>query len=251
VGADAASPDATSGVDASKADAAAHTDSGSSSVNCSATMPSGGTTQTGNNINGTADGLGYGVWSNGSGGSLTTFANAHAFSASWNNGGDFLAHLGLDFNSSQSYTAYGTIAAQFVESKTGTAGGYSSIGMYGWMQNPCIEWYIVDDSFQTMPTQRSSVTATIDGGTYYLISNTTTGSGGNDCGGSASSWTQMWSVRSTARTCGTITVSDHFAAWQKQGWNLGKLTSVHINVEVGGGTGSIDFPIADVTTTSN
>ena len=215
------------------------------------TLPSGGTTQTGSNINGTADGLGYGVWSNGSGGSITTFANAHAFSASWNNGSDFLAHLGLDFNSSKSYTAYGTIAATYAESKTGSAGGYSSIGMYGWTQNPCVEWYIVDDSFQTMPTQKSSVTTTIDGGTYYLISNQTNGTGGNDCGGSATSWTQMWSVRSAARQCGTITVSDHFAAWKAQGWNLGNLTSVHINVEVGGGTGSIQFPMANVTTSSN
>jgi hypothetical protein len=31
---------------------------------------------------------------------------------------------------------------------------------------------------------------------------------------------------------------------------VGNLSSVHINVEVGGGTGSIDFPIANVTTTS-
>jgi hypothetical protein len=51
--------------------------------------------------------------------------------------------------------------------------------------------------------------------------------------------------------CGTITVSDHFAAWKAQGWNLGNLTSVHINVEVGGVAGSIEFPRADVTTTSN
>jgi hypothetical protein len=28
------------------------------------------------------------------------------------------------------------------------------------------------------------------------------------------------------------------------------LMSVHINVEVGGGTGSIEFPVAEVTTTS-
>jgi endo-1,4-beta-xylanase len=214
-------------------------------------MPTGGTTQTGSNINGMADGLGYGVWSNGSGGSITTFAKATAFSASWNNGGDFLAHLGLDFNSSQSYTAYGTIAAQFAESKTGTGGGFSSIGMYGWMQDPCVEWYIVEDSFNGMPTKKSSVTVTIDGGTYYVGSNTTSGTGGNDCNGGASQWTQMWSVRTTARECGTITVSDHFAAWKAQGWSLGNLTSVHVNVEVGGGTGSIELPMADVTTTSN
>jgi hypothetical protein len=45
-------------------------------------------------------------------------------------------------------------------------------------------------------------------------------------------------------------VSDHFAAWAKQGWSLGSLASVHINVEVGGGSGSIQFPVANVTTTS-
>ena len=43
-------------------------------------------------------------------------------------------------------------------------------------------------------------------------------------------------------------VSDHFAAWAKQGWSLGNLTSVHINVEVGGGSGRVKFPTANVTT---
>ncbi|MEO8918077.1 MAG: glycoside hydrolase family 11 protein [Polyangiaceae bacterium] len=225
---------------------------GSAALDCSAMMPTGGTPHSGASANGTADGLGYGIWSNGSGGTINVFSNAHAFSASWNNGGDFLAHVGLDFNSSKSYTAYGTIKADIVETKTGTGGGYSSLGMYGWTHSPCVEWYVVDDSFKTMPTQKSSVTTTIDGGTYYLISNATSGSGGNDCeSGHTGSWTQMWSVRSTARQCGTITVSDHFAAWKKQGWALGNLTSVHINVEVGGGVGSISFPVANVTTSSN
>ena len=60
----------------------------------------------------------------------------------------------------------------------------------------------------------------------------------------------MTSTRKTPRQCGTIVVSDHFAAWAKQGWSLGNLASVHVNVEVGGGTGSIDFPVANVTTSS-
>jgi len=197
------------------------------------------------------NGLNYGIWTNGSGGSITVFSNAHAFSTSWNNSQDFLAHLGLDFNTAKAYTAYGTIQAQFVEVKKGTAGGFSSIGMYGWMHNPCVEWYINEDAFNGL-NSRGSVTATIDGSTYTLSTNTTTGTGGaNACeSGHTGSWTQMISTRKTARQCGTITVSDHFAAWAKQGWNLGTLSSVHINVEVGGGNGSIDFPIANVTTTS-
>jgi hypothetical protein len=34
---------------------------------------------------------------------------------------------------------------------------------------------------------------------------------------------------------------DRFASWAAQGWTLGTLTSVHINV---------DLPVANVTTTS-
>ena len=218
-------------------------------VNCSAALPSGGNTYTGTNVNGAADGLNYGIWTNGSGGSITVFPNAHAFSASWNNSSDFLAHLGLDFNGSKSYTAYGTITAQFVESKTGSAGGWSSIGMYGWMHSPCVEWYINEDSFTAL-YGRGSVTATIDGATYYMTTSTTTGTGGaNACeAGHTGSWTNITSTRATARQCGTITVSDHFAAWAKQGWTLGNLHYIHVQVEVGGGTGSVQFPVADITT---
>jgi hypothetical protein len=221
-------------------------------VNCSATLPTGGNTFTGTNINGAADGLNYGIWTNGSGGSVTVFPTAHAFSASWSNSMDFLAHLGLDFNTPKTYTAYGTVTADFAESKTGTAGGFSSIGMYGWMHSPCIEWYINEDSFNGL-APRGSVTAVIDGATYYLTTSTTTGTGGaNACeSGHTGGWTNITSTRATARQCGTVTVSDHFAAWANQGWTLGSLASVHINVEVGGGTGSIQFPVANVTTTSN
>ncbi|HYQ01871.1 MAG TPA: glycoside hydrolase family 11 protein [Polyangiaceae bacterium] len=220
-------------------------------VDCSTPMPTGGMTYSGTNVNGSADGLGYGIWTNGSGGSITVFKNAHAFSASWNNSQDFLAHVGLDFNSSKAYTAYGTILAQYVEKKSGTAGGFSSIGIYGWTHSPCVEWYINEDAFNGLG-QRGNVTATIDGGTYALTMMTTTGTGGaNACeSGHSGGWTQMISTRKTARQCGTVTVSDHFAAWAKQGWSLGTLSSVHINVEVGGGQGSIDFPVANVTTSS-
>jgi endo-1,4-beta-xylanase len=223
-----------------------------SDPDCSATLPTGGTAYTGTNINGKADGLNYGIWTNGSGGTITVFTNAHAFSSSWDNSSDFLAHVGLDFSASKSYTAYGTIVAQFVESKTGTSGGFSSIGMYGWTHSPCVEWYINEDSFGTL-FANGSVMATIDGAPYSLSMTTTTGTGGaNACeAGHTGGWTQIHSTRKTARQCGTVTVSDHFAAWEQQGWKLGTLSSVHINVEVGGGMGSIQFPVANVTTTSN
>ena len=242
---------AGAGTGGSAGAAGAGTGGGAGAVNCATTMPTGGDTHSGKSVNGNADGLSYGIWTSGSGGSITVFPNAHAFSASWNNSDDFLADVGLDFNSTKSYTAYGTIAAQYVEIKTGTAGGYSHIGIYGWMHSPCVEWYINEDAFNGL-NGNGNTTATVDGSTYYLSTLTTTGTGGaNACeNGHQGGWTQMISTRKTARQCGTVTVSDHFAAWAKQGWSLGSLSSVHINVEVGGGMGSIQFPVANVTTTS-
>jgi hypothetical protein len=226
---------------------------GGATVDCTATLPTGGTTYTGTNINGAADGLNYGIWTNGTGGSITVFPTAHAFSTSWNQSMDFLAHLGLDFNTAKAYTTYGTITADFSEVKAGNTGNtFSSIGMYGWMHSPCVEWYINEDSFSGF-VPKGSTSVMVDGAMYYISTSTTTGTGGaNACeSGHTGGWTNMTSTRATPRQCGTVTVSDHFAAWAKQGWSLGSLASVHINVEVGGGMGSIQFPVANVTTTSN
>jgi endo-1,4-beta-xylanase len=119
------------------------------------------------------------------------------------------------------------------------------------MHSPCIEWYINEDSFGTL-YHSGGVTAVIDGATYYLTTSQTNGTGGaNACeSGHTGAWTNITSTRMSAHSCGVVTVSDHFAAWAKQGWSLGTLASVHINVEVGGGNGSIQFPVANVTTTS-
>ena len=172
--------------------------------------------------------------------------------ATWNNNGDFIGRIGLQWNDTKTYDQYGTIAAQFSYTKSGTAGGYSYIGIYGWSTNPCVEYYIIDDSFGTFPfnaygmTQKG--TATIDGEVYKLFSGTTTGTGGSRCG-SVSSWSQFWSVRQKARQCGTISITEHFNAWKTAGMTLGKMDEAQILVEVGGGSGSVNFSTANVTTT--
>ena len=89
-------------------------------------------------------------------------------------------------------------------------------------------------------------TAMIDGGTYTLYTRPTSGTGGSRCSG-VSSWTQFYSVRQTARQCGQISISDHFNAWDAAGMKLGSLLEAKILVEVGGGVGSVDFPVANVT----
>ena len=63
-------------------------------------------------------------------------------------------------------------------------------------------------------------------------------------------WIQYYSIRTTARDCGVISLTDHFEAWEGLGMSMaGNLLEAKILAEVGGDTGSVDFPIANVTTT--
>jgi hypothetical protein len=217
------------------------------------TMPlTGGTTRNSSNASGNAAGMAWTIWSNGSGGSITTY-DRPAFRATWNNSGDFLARLGLQWNATRTYDTYGTITAQFASTKTGNAGGYSYVGIYGWSVSPCVEYYIVDDSYNRMPVNPGNTTnrgtAMIDGGTYTLYTRNTTGTGGSKCPGTTS-WLQFYSVRQTARTCGQISITEHFDAWAAAGMTLGRMDQAQILIEAGGGVGSIDFTYASVTATT-
>ncbi len=226
------------------------TTDGGSTVNCSGTLPTGGTAHSSTNTMGNAAGLNWSIWTNSGPGTITTFTTP-AFSASWNGSGDYLARMGLEWgNSGKTFDKFGTITAEFAETKSGTGGGFSYIGIYGWSTTPCIEYYIVEDSYNRMPVNPGNTvnkgTAMIDGGTYTLYTRATSGTGGSRCTG-VNSWTQFYSVRQTARQCGQISITEHFKAWAAAGMTLGNMLEAKILIETGGGTGSIDFPTATVT----
>jgi endo-1,4-beta-xylanase len=220
-------------------------------LDCDAMMPtSGGQQHSATWAQGGAGNLAWEIWTNGGPGTLITYDGIAAFTASWNNSGDYLGRMGFEWgNNGKQYTAYGTIKADYVWNKSGNAGQYSYLGIYGWSNSPCVEWYIVEDSFHQMPFNtgdRPVGTTEVDGGTYNLVYRRTSGTGGDRCGG-AGSWDQFYSIRLEGKRCGTITVSDHFDAWAAQGWNLGRLLEVKIVVEAAAGQGRVDFPVANVT----
>ena len=228
----------------------------SSTLDCSAipAMPTGGTDHCGKNDRGTMGSLAWELWSNkvSSSACITTFSTP-AFSARWSDNSDFLARIGLELGTgTKTYDQYGVIKADFAYKKTGTAGGYSYIGIYGWTVSPCVEWYIIDDRWGTMPFDAynagaAKATVKIDGENYKIFANSTPGTGGSRCNKGETTWQQYWSIRQTARQCGTITITDHFKAWEAAGLALGGLLEAKILVETGGGTGNIEFPYANVT----
>jgi hypothetical protein len=209
-------------------------------------VPSGGTSHCSSNQSGTVGSQQWTIWSSGSGGCLITYGSAAAFSATWNNSGDFLARVGLSLGSNKTYDQFATIAADFAETKSGSGGGFSSIGVYGWTVNPLVEWYVTEDSYNGQGTNGTKKgTITIDGeGTYNVYQRMQNNQ--PSIQGTAS-FPQFISIRTTARTCGHISLTKHFDAWKGFGMTMGKMYEAKVLVEAGGGSGRIDFPTASVT----
>jgi len=221
----------------------------SSSANCSGAPLTGGTTYTANSYGNVGNGYVYQYWSNGIGSAtMTVFGVGAAFSASWSSVGDFLARVGLAWNSSQTYTQLGTVSADYAYTKTGNAGTFSFIGIYGWSVNPMHEYYIVDDWFGSGPPTGGGTlmgSLVVDGGTYNVYQHTQVNQ--PDVTGGSSTFVQFFSIRQTPRQCGHISISQHYTKWASLGLMLGNMVEAKLLVEVGGGTGSINFTAATVT----
>lgn len=215
-------------------------------INCNGTL-TGGTQHCSSNSSGKNGNYTWTIWSSGGGGCLTTYGTTDAtFSATWNNSGDFLARVGLQWDRTKTYDQLGTISGDFAQTKSGSGGGYSYVGIYGWSVQPTIEFYIVEDSYNRMPVNPGGTktgSAMIDGDTYDFYSHPTSGASIDGSG----SFTQFFSVRHTARKCGHISLSEHFAAWSKANMKLGKMVEAKYLVEAGGGSGSASFTTATLT----
>ncbi|HEY5374926.1 MAG TPA: glycoside hydrolase family 11 protein [Polyangiaceae bacterium] len=229
--------------------AAAGGTGGGTSAACSVTTPrTGGTQYCSNSIGNVNNGYSYQLWSNGTGsGCMTPYGSDAAFKANWNNSSDFLARVGKGWNETQTYDQLGTISSDFAYTKTGSGGGFSFIGIYGWSNNPLIEFYIVEDWYGSGPptgggTKKGSFS--VDGGTYNIYQHTQNNQ--PSIHGNAT-FPQFFSVRQTPRQCGHISITEHFKEWASLGLTLGKMEEARLLVEVGGGVGSIDFTTATIT----
>jgi hypothetical protein len=182
------------------------------------------------------------IWSSGGGGCITTYdSSGCAFKATWNNSGDFLARTGLGWNETKTFSQLGTISADYAFKKTGSGGSWSFIGIYGWSNNPLVEYYIVEDWFGSAVNIYGGTkkgTITVDGETYNILTHTQ--SNQPSIHGNAT-FPQFFSARQKPRQCGHISISEHFKKWDSLGLKLGKMYEARILVEASGGSGSIDF----------
>jgi len=231
--------------------------SGGAPVTCPQVTPLTSGNEYCSNVRGNVgNGYAYELWADGGGtGCITVHGQEAAFSAEWGDVEDFLGRVGLDFDETQKHAQIGTFTAEFAETKMETGGdGLTYIGIYGWTVDPLREFYILDDWGMTKPggfssdgTPRDEVgTLVADGETYDVWKKTRENK--PSIKGDAT-FDQYFSIRRTARQCGTISVSEHFNQWEGLGLELGNLYEVKWLVEAQFNSGNVQFTTATVEVT--
>ncbi|PGG99933.1 hypothetical protein AJ79_08370 [Helicocarpus griseus UAMH5409] len=159
---------------------------------------------------GTHDGYFYSYWTDGGGNVQFTNGPGGQYSVEWQNTGNFVGGKGWNPGASREITYSGTWNPQ----------GNSYVAVYGWTQNPLIEYYVVD-SFSTYDPSSGTEqlgSVEVDGDTYKIFRTQRVNQPSIE--GTATFY-QFWSVRSNHRVGGTVNVQAHFDAWASSGLQLG------------------------------
>lgn len=175
---------------------------------------------------GTQDNYNYELWKD-YGTTSMTLNGGGTFSCQWSNIGNALFRKGVKFDNTKTYQQLGNISVEY--GCNYQPNGNSYLCVYGWTTDPLVEYYIVD-SWGTWrpPGATAKGQITVDGGTYDVYETTRVNQPsiqGN------TTFKQYWSVRTSKRTSGTISVTEHFKAWERMGLKMGKMYEAALTVE--------------------
>jgi endo-1,4-beta-xylanase len=188
------------------------------------------------------NGYDFELWNqNKQGTASMTLGSGGNFKCSWSGIQNVLFRAGKKYNKTQTHSEIGTISIEYNASSY-APNGNSYLSVYGWVVNPLIEYYIVDSWGSWRPPGSSSKgQVTIDGGTYDIYETTRTNQPSIE---GTQTFKQYWSVRTTKRTSGKISVSEHFKAWANKGMtgiSTGKMYEAALKVEGYQSSGSAEI----------
>jgi len=179
------------------------------------------------NTVGTHNGWDFEFWKDAGGTGSMTLGSGASFTCQWNGINNILFRIGRRLGQNRTHQQIGNISMNFSGSLNTTGNAY--LGVYGWTVNPLVEFYIIESWGNWRPpggTRLGSVT--IDGGTYDIFRTTRTNQ--PSIIGTAT-FPQFWSVRTSRRTSGTISVTQHFNAWESRQMQMGLMHEVMLLVE--------------------
>jgi peptidoglycan-N-acetylglucosamine deacetylase len=199
------------------------------------------------NATGTKDGYYYEFWMDDRGnknGSMTLNAGG-TFTTKWTNTENILSRKGKKFDDTKTYKELGDMKVTY-ECNPYSPSGTSYMCVYGWTRNPLIEYYIVESWSNYNPSSggQNGGSVTLDGSAYTLAKATRTNQPSID---GTKTFSQFFSVRNNKRTSGTISISEHFKAWEAKGWQLGKMNEVSLCVEGYQSSGNANVTKNDLT----
>ena len=175
---------------------------------------------------GTVDGYDYELWKD-YGTTSMTLDGGGTFTCNWSDINNALFRIGKKFDCTKTWEELGPVQVSYGADYFPVGNSYLCV--YGWTREPLVEYYVVQSWGSWRPPGAESLgVITVDDSEYDVYVTTRVNQPSID---GTQTFQQFWSVRKGKRTEDTITLSEHFRAWEEMGLELGKLYEVALTVE--------------------